>query len=86
MLNNITSADNAFLQTLRFYMERQRLVDDQCFSITKGSIYHTNHMDIQPLITVVDWPEIRCLMEGSTVFYIYLQIRHFYLVYIIICT
>ncbi len=42
-----------------------------CSSITKGSICHISHMYIQPLLpftTVVAWPEMRCLMEVSTMF------------------
>ena len=31
--------------------------------------------------TVVNWPEIWCLMEAPTMLYIYLQILHFYLVW-----
>ena len=45
-------------------------------SITKGSVYNINHM-IQPFSMGVDRSEIRCLMEVSTMFYIYLQILHF---------
>ncbi len=48
----------------------KKLADDQCSSIPKGSIYHINHMYIQPFTTVVDWPEIGCMMEVSTMFYI----------------
>ena len=54
------------------------LADDKRSSITKDSIYHIKHMYIQPFTTVVDWPEIGCLMEVSTLFYI-LQILRFYL-------
>ncbi len=48
----------------------RKLGDDQCSSVTKASVYHIKHMYIQPLITVVDWPEIWCLMEVSVLFYI----------------
>ena len=60
------------MQTTSFYLGRflKKLADDQCSSITKGSIYHINHMYIQPFTTVVDWPEIRCLREVSAMFYI----------------
>ncbi len=60
------------MQTTFFYLERslKKLADGQCSSITKGSIYHTKHMYIQPFTTVVDWPDIRCLMEVTTMFYI----------------
>ncbi len=53
-----------------FYSGRflKKLADDQCSSISKGSIYHINHMDMQPFTTVVSWPEIGCLMEVSTMF------------------
>ena len=49
----------------------KKLADDQCSSITKGSIYHIKHMYTQPFTTVVDWPEIWWLMEVSTMFYIW---------------
>ncbi len=45
-----------------------KLPDDQCSSMTKGSIYYINHMYIQPFTAVVDQPEIGCLMEVSTTF------------------
>ncbi len=48
----------------------EKLGDDQCSSWTKGSIYHINHMSIQPFTTVVDWPETWCLMEVSGMLYI----------------
>ncbi len=59
-----------FMQTTFFYLERflQKLADDQYSSITKGSIYHIKHMYIQPFTTIVDWSEIRCLMEVSAMF------------------
>ena len=55
-----------------FYLERflKKSADNQFSSITKGSIYHIKHIYIQPFTTVVDWPEIWCLMEVSTMFYI----------------
>ncbi len=37
---------------------------------TKGSIYHIKHMYIQPFTKVVDWPEIRCLMEVHCIYYV----------------
>ncbi len=60
------------MQTTVFYLGRflKKLADDQCSSIAKGSIYHITHMYIHPFTTVVDWPEIECLMEVSTMFYI----------------
>ncbi len=36
----------------------------------KGSIYHIEHIYIQPFSMEVDWPEMVCLMEVSTKFYI----------------
>ena len=55
-----------------FNLERflKKLADGRCSSITKGSICHVKHVYIQPFTTVVDWPEIACLMEVSTMFYI----------------
>ena len=60
------------MQTTFFYLERflKKLADDQCSSITKGSSYHIKHMYIQPFTKLVDWPEIGCLMEVSTMLYI----------------
>ena len=61
-----------FMKSTFFYIERylKKLADDQYSSITKGSIYHIKHMYIQPFTTIVDWPEIWCLMEVSSMFYI----------------
>ncbi len=47
----------------------KKLADDQCSSITKGSIYHIKHRYIQPFSMEVDLPEIWSLMEVSTMFY-----------------
>ncbi len=45
------------MQTTFFYLERflKKLVDDQYSSITKGSIYYSKHMYIQPFSMEVDW-------------------------------
>ncbi len=56
---------NYFLWTWRFL---KKLTDDQCSSITKGSIYHIKHRSIQPFSMGVDWPEIVHLMEVSIMF------------------
>ncbi len=58
------------MQTTFLYLGRflKKLADDQYSSIFKGSIYHIKHMLIQPLTMGVDWPEIACLMEVSTMF------------------
>ena len=55
-----------------YYLGRflKKLADNHCSSITKGRIYHVNHMYIQPFTTVVDWPEIGCLKEVSALLYI----------------
>ncbi len=44
------------MQATFFYLERfmKKLADDQCSSITKGSIYHIKPMYIQPFTTVMD--------------------------------
>ena len=44
------------------YLDRflKKLVNDQCSSITKGSIYCITHMSIQLFIVGVDWSEIGC--------------------------
>ncbi len=58
-----------YVQTTFFYLRQflQKLEDDQCALITKGSIYHIKCMSIQPFAMGVDWPEIRCLMEVSII-------------------
>ncbi len=38
--------------------------------MAKWSIYYMKHINIQPSSMEVDWPEIGCLMEVSTMFYI----------------
>ncbi len=64
-----------YMQTTFFNRGRflKKLADDQCFSITKGSIYYIKHMYIQPNLftTVVDWPEIWRWMEVSTMFHVF---------------
>ncbi len=52
-----------------FYLGRylKKLADDQFSSLTKGRIYHINHMYIQPFTQVVDWPEI-CFTYVDTAF------------------
>ncbi len=77
---NAVSAFQISCKLLSFTLEDfslKKLADDQCSSITKGSIYlYMNHMYIQPFTTKVDWPEIGCLMEVSV---LYMQILRFYL-------
>ncbi len=48
------------MQITFFYRGRflKKLADYQNSSITKGSIYHIEHMNIQPFTAVVDRPEI----------------------------
>ncbi len=36
----------------------EKLADDKCSSITKGSIYHIKRMYIQSLSIEVNWPEM----------------------------
>ncbi len=69
---NAVSAFQISYKLLSFYLDRflKKLADDQCSSITKGSIYHIKHMYMQLFRMEVDWPEIGCLMEISTMFYI----------------
>ncbi len=76
---NAVSAFQISCKLLSCTLEDSWRTDDQCSSITKGSIYFMKRTYIQPATTVVDWPEIWCLMELSTMFYI-LQILRFYLV------
>ena len=70
LCKNTVSANSNFMHNTSFYLERfqEKLADDQCSSITEGSIYHVSHVYIQPFTTVVDWPEIVCLMEVSIMF------------------
>ena len=51
----------------------KKLADDQYSSITKGSIYYIKCMFIQSFSMEVDWPEISCLMEVSTMSYIFVD-------------
>ncbi len=69
---NAVSAFQVSSKLLLFYLGRflKKLADDQCSSITKGSIYHIKYMYIHPFTIVVNWPEIGGLMEVSTMFYI----------------
>ena len=55
------------MQATFFYHGKflKNLADYQCSVITKESIYHIEHILIQPFIMGVDWPEIGCLMEVS---------------------
>ncbi len=46
------------------------LADDQSSSITKGSIYYINYMNIQPFSMKVDWKEIWHQMDVCSMFYI----------------
>ncbi len=39
----------------------KKWAEDQCSSRTKGSIYYIK-LHIQPFTTVVDWPEIYCVL------------------------
>ncbi len=69
-----------YMQTTFFYLGRvvKKLADDQCSSITKGSI-HIKQLSIQPFTMGVDWPEIGYLMD---IYYVwYLHILHFYFVW-----
>ncbi len=45
-----------YMQSTFFYLGRflKKLSDDQCSSITKGSIYHIKHMYIDLFITLAD--------------------------------
>ena len=46
------------LHTTYFLLLRkipEELADDQCSSITKGSIYHIKHISIQPFTTGLNW-------------------------------
>ncbi len=72
------------MKTTFFYLEKslKKLADDQCSSIAKGSIYHINHISIQPLTTVVSGGLTRYLMFNGSIYYVlYLHILPFYLVH-----
>ncbi len=61
-----------YMQTTFIYLGwfLKKLADDQCSSITKGSIYHMKPMYIQSFSMEMDWSEILCLMEVYTMFYV----------------
>ena len=61
-----------YMQATFFYLGKflKKLADDQCSSISKSSIYYIKHRHIQSFSMGVDLPEIGCLMEVSTMFYI----------------
>ncbi len=63
---------NYFLLPGRFLKNQQTINTsrDQYSFISKGSIYHINHMYIQYFATVMNYPVVVCLMEVSTRFYI----------------
>ncbi len=61
------------IQTTFFFHGRflKKIADDQCSSITKGSIHNIKHMSILPFTVAVDWPESGCLMGVSIMFHIH---------------
>ena len=67
---NAVSAFQIPCKLLSFGRFLKKLADDQCSSLTKGSIFHIKNMYIQPSTTVVDWPEMWHLMKVSAMFYI----------------
>ncbi len=52
-----------------FYLEKflKKLADNQCPTITKGSIYHIKHMSIQPFTKLVEGPDIELSIEVPTI-------------------
>ncbi len=66
--NKCSMCNSDYIQTTFFYRWRflKKLADDQCSSITKGSIYHINikYMSMQTFTMGVDWLEIGCLIMG----------------------
>ncbi len=58
--NAVSAFQISCKQTTFFYLGRflNKLADDHCSSITKGSIYYIKHMYIQPFTTIVDCPEM----------------------------
>ena len=67
---------SGYMRTTFFYLGifLKKSAEDQCSSITKGSIYHIKNMSIiQPFAMEVDWPEIGRLMEVSiNVYYLHM--------------
>ncbi len=69
-----------FIQTTFFYLGRflKKLADDQCSSITKGSIYHINHY-VHTTFYHSSGLTRNLMFNGSICYVLYLQILHFYL-------
>ncbi len=63
-----------------FYLRNflKKLADDQCSSITKGSIYYIKGMYKQPFSMEMDWPEIGRFMEVTTVYYVCTYMRFYF--------
>ena len=65
---NTVCAFQITYQLLPVTFKDKKLLEEQCSSITKSSIYHIKHMPIQPFTMWVDWLEIGSLMEVSIMF------------------
>ena len=66
--NAVSTFQISCKQTIFFNLGRflKKLADDQCSSITKGSIYHVICTYIQPFTIAVDWPQ--CFIFADTEF------------------
>ncbi len=69
-LTCIHSGRTTTMKSKSYNTLHKKLADDQCSSVTKGSISYIKHMYAQFLSMEVDWPGIWCLMEVSVMFYI----------------
>ncbi len=71
-----------FKQTTFFYLGKflKKLADNQCSSITKGSIYHIKHDYVHKTFYPIRRLTRNLTFNGSIYYVLYLQILHFYLV------
>ena len=79
--NQSIYAFSGYMQATFFYLRKNlmKLADDQCFSITKGSIYHVKH---NGHTNFLPWDGLtwNCTLNGSIYYVLYLHILHFYFV------
>ena len=77
---NTVYASQISCKLLSFYLERflKKLADDQCSSITKGSIYHIKH-NVHTTFSYSSGLTRNWVINGSIYYILYLQILCFYL-------
>ena len=77
--NTVFAFLSNYMQTTLFHLERfLKKLAKLPMLFHKGSIYHIKHYVHKPFTTVMDWPEIWCLMDVSTIINIW-QILNFLL-------